>query len=138
MRQGSGFHLNGLAKYTQYEIEGYSMIATAEGLLHRWGKWSRDNPGLLFSTTNIIGRVMEEGAGASQPSGKPEMPMPRDIELTEVAVLKMADEIKHPIILKYVNRMPPGLASRECHIHPREYNKLVNFGIYFVAGFIAK
>ena len=115
------------------------MIATAEGLLHRWGKWSRDNPRLLLSSTSILGRVMEEGAsGASQATGKPEISMADDIALIERAVLRLDDEFKLPIVLRYVQRMPAGQACKACHLHPREHTKILGYGIYFVAGFIAK
>ena len=114
------------------------MISAAEGLLHRWGKWGRDNPGLLFSSTNILKRVQDEGAGASQPAGKREIPMSDDIAVVEQCVLMMDDDIKAPIILKFVSRMPPGQLSKACHLHSREINKLIGYGVYFLAGYIAK
>ena len=114
------------------------MIAAAEGLLHRWGKWGRDNPGLLISSTNILKRVQDEGAGASQPAGKVEIPMSDDIALVERCVLLMDDSIRTPIILKYANRMASGQACKFCRLHPREHKKMIGFGIYFLAGFIAK
>ncbi len=109
----------------------------AEGMLYQWGKWAHDNPGLLLSTINILGRVMDEGAGSSHVDVNPEIPMPDSVATTEKVVLLLDDDVQTPLILKYVKRMSPGQASKECHCHYREYNKLIQFGIYFLAGYIS-
>lgn len=111
------------------------MIQIAEGFLYRWGKWCNENPGQCIS---ILGRYIDEGAGAAHIATNPEIPMSDEIQLTEEAVLLLVDtDSQLPLVLKYVERTSPREACRRCKCHPREYNKLVNYGIYFVAGYIS-
>ncbi len=80
---------------------------------------------------------MDEGAGSSHVDVIPEIPMSDSVATTEKAVLLLDAEVQKTLILKYYKRMSPGLASKECHCHYREYNKLIQFGIYFLAGYIS-
>lgn len=108
----------------------------AENLLFSWGRWSRDHPGLLMSSKNIIGKCMDEAFGASQVSVKPEISMPAQIEKAENIVLSMPNELREVMILKYVAKKYARDACKIVHCGNSEYYNRINMGISFTAGYL--
>lgn len=112
------------------------MDRDAESVLITWGRWSRDNPGLLISSRGVIGRCMDEGAGASQISLKPQISMPQVVELCEDIVLSMGQDIKDAVILKFVLRHTIRDGCRIVHCSSREFFDRINMGISFTEGWL--
>lgn len=110
----------------------------AEDLLFRWGRWSRDNPGLKFSSCSTLGRVIEEGPGAGQVSRGTQIPMPEPIELCEQIVLSMPSDLQDAIIAKYVHRLRDMDASKSIHHGITQYRVLVMNGVMWTAGYLAR
>ena len=108
----------------------------AETLLRLWGRWSRDNPGLLISSVSVIGRCMQEGAGASHVRAKDVITMPTLVELTEAIVLEMSDDLRDAIVLKFVRKMYARDACKLVHCGTSEYYNRVNLGVMFTTGWL--
>ena len=74
----------------------------ADKLLDRWGEWSRSNIGNGYSATNIIGRIMVEGAGASHDGEYQGIVRPEDIAICEKAITRMNRPMKRTTKCKYL------------------------------------
>lgn len=104
----------------------------------QWGRWSRDNPGLLISSRGVIGRCMDEGAGASSATaGLYEIPMPNLVEITETIVLAMDEDIREAVIVRYVKRRTTREGSRDMHCGETEFRSRVNQGVAFANGYLS-
>jgi len=110
------------------------MIKDAENLLRVWGNWGRDHPGLLISSRSTIGRCMDEAEGASIMSVRPEIHMPRLVEIGEDIVLSMSTDIQDVMILKYVKKWYARDACRRIGVSSAHYYNLISYGIYYTAG----
>ena len=110
------------------------MIKDAENLLRVWGDWGRHNPGLLISSRGTIGRCMDEGEGASIISVKPEIHMPKLVEMCEDIVLSMDTDIKDVMLLKFNRKWYARDACRRIGVSSAHYYNLISYGIYYTAG----
>lgn len=110
---------------------------TATHLLQEWGRWSRTHTGVAldFPARGVIGRVMDEGPAAGEASNR-EIPMPNLVAITEDILLKMPEDLRTALELKFVDRQPDRRACRTMHVGHTAYRERVMAGVAFLEGFI--
>ena len=107
----------------------------ADHLLRQWGNWSRKGGRHTgYPSRSVIGRIMDEGPGASQPTG--DIPMPNLVKLTEEIVLQLPRELQIAVELKYVDRMSDKRACMNMACGHSMYRQKLWSGIAFVEGYL--
>ena len=107
----------------------------ADHLLWNWGRWSRGNPGLLLSSRNILGRILDEGPGASH-EHPGEIPMPSLVQLIENIVLAMPIDMRNAVVMKYVRRFTDRDGCKRVKCGATEFRNRVNMGVSFTSGYL--
>lgn len=113
-------------------------MKTANHLLHEWGRWSRTHSGvsLQFPRRSVLGRVIDEGPAAGQPTNT-EIPMPNLVRITEEVLLIMPAANRVALELKFVYRLSDRVACRDMHCGHTAYRALVSAGIAYLEGYLA-
>jgi len=96
----------------------------AEIMLTAWGRWQQGGQG---GDINIIGRCMDEGAGASHitVSGLPHMsPM---VEVVEHFLLTQSTPIRYAVDHRYIYQSPDDYAAKKLRISPDTYRARVDY-----------
>ncbi len=109
----------------------------ADKLLDRWGEWSRGS-GIGYSSTNIIARIMVEGAGAAHESEFQGISMAEDVAQCEKIVTNMDSIMKRAVKNKYLFRVPNIEGCKRCHCSESTYKQRVVAAQWFVAGNMAQ
>lgn len=92
--------------------------------LESWGAWAKDSEVRAWPAVTLLGRIIEQGAGAGQ-SGKPPINMPADIAATDAAVCRLGDIDKRAIKLYYVKWQPVENLARLMHMRTRQYQNVL-------------
>ena len=74
-------------------------------MLDAWGDFMRGQEDIGYSKINILGRVGDEGLGASHENVRAIIETPRNIQHVEKVVLSMAPKIRKVITHKYIYRL---------------------------------
>ena len=110
-------------------------ITEAELLLENWGRWNRGYQSLGISK-HIIGRVMDEGAGASHSTVKTEPHMSPAVEITELCVLQMDKPLQRVCKFKYIGQWSDRDAAKRLKLTLDIYEIRVNQAVLVVAEFV--
>lgn len=115
---------------------------TREGaiqFLKEWGFYIRTNRyhDLGYPHENVIGRIMREGAGASQTTVPQETPIPEGFEIVNSVVVKMERTVKAAIYERYVYQSSDKKGMELCKCGRTEYRSRIDSGIMFLAGYLA-
>ena len=107
--------------------------------LKQWGHYIRTNRhhDLGYPHENVIGRLMREGAGASQATVPIDTPVPDGFESVNRVVLQMERTVKAAIYERYVHRHIDKQAIQVCHCGRTEYRNRLNAGAMFLAGYLS-
>ena len=115
---------------------------TREGaiqFLKEWGFYVRTSRyhDLGYPHENVIGRIMREGAGASQSSVPQDPPIPDGFDMVNAVVVKMECLVKQSIYERYVYQHSDKKAMSVCGCGRTEYRNRLDRGAMFVAGYLA-
>ena len=106
----------------------------ADKLLDQWGEWSRGDFQNGHAKTNIIGRIMVEGAGASHDSEYQGIIMPESVEKCEKAITLMNLKMKRVTKCRYLWQLTIKDSSRRCRCSESTYRQRLDSVMWFVAG----
>ena len=84
--------------------------------LQRWGIYIRNDKKLGGSSISIIGRMMEEGPGASQATSLIVGDVPEGVETIQYIYLDMPEELKDVLRVKYIENKNNNIGRRLLHI----------------------
>ena len=111
--------------------------ASAEVMFLQWGQWVRGNESNGL-TTNIIGRCIDEGPGASHSTVQGESHMSETVETVERCVLVMPKVIRRVCMHRFVGNEPDYLAIKKLKCGQRTYENRINAAIHFLIDFITE
>ena len=108
----------------------------ASSLLRQWAGYLRHNHTdyLGYPRENILGRVMREGAGASQATAPSEYSPPVYFETIDRIVSHMEPLLRQAIYYRFVDRLKDAEAAGKFKCSKSEYRNRVDRGIIFTAG----
>ena len=113
-----------------------SNLQQAEICLLAWGAWNRGNSSLGISGTSIIGRCIEEGAGASHSTLSTEAHMSRVVELTERCVLEMEKPLQRVCKYRYIGEELDEQAAKKLNLSVDIYQTRINQAVHFLADYL--
>ena len=113
-----------------------SNLQQAEIFLIAWGAWNRGNSSLDISGMSIIGRCIDEGAGASHSTVSTEAHMSRVVELTERCVLEMEKPLQRVVKRRYIGQEFDEMAARKMHLTLDVYQTRINQAVHFLADYL--
>jgi len=111
--------------------------ASAEVKFIQWGEWVRGNESSSLKT-NIIGRCMDEGAGASHSTVPGEAHMSQTVEVVERCVLVMPKVIRRVCMHRYVGQEPDYKTIKKLRCGQRTYENRINQAIHILIDFITE
>lgn len=112
-------------------------IAEAAMRIYRWWRASREGQYLGFASRSVLGRVIEEGAGASHTGIRPAPWMsPADEEIDRL-VAKMPSELRDALIADQKRSVPTKVICAKLHCTPAEFHRRKEGALGFVAGVLS-
>ena len=93
----------------------------AEVLLSAWGCWNRGNASLDYPRLSVIGRVIEQGPGASHTTIPGEPDMSPAVQLVERFILTLKPPFRYAINHRYIYNSPDNYAAKRLHCSPDIY-----------------
>ncbi len=109
-------------------------LADAEIMLMCWGQYMRGNhESLAISGISIIGRCIDEGAGASQSTARVEPHMPRRVELVERCLLEQPKTLVRVCKHKFIGHEANIIIAKKLRISEDICDTIINQAIHNVA-----
>jgi len=108
----------------------------AEILLLAWGQWQRGHQTLGYTGRNVIGRIIDEGCGASHSTTTQEPHMSRAVEIAERCILEMGKPLQRVCKHKYIGQEIDFVAAKKLRITLEIYQTRVNQAILVVAEYV--
>ena len=102
--------------------------------LQRWGIYIRNDKKLGRSSISIIGRMMEEGPGASQATSLIISDEPEGVATIQYIYLDMPDELKSVLRVRYIENRRHEIARRVLNISMRSYRETISQAEGYVQG----
>jgi len=110
-------------------------IAEASMRISHWWRSTREGLHLGFAARSVLGRVIEEGAGASHgydPHVAPWM-SPADEQIDRL-VARMPDELRDALVLDMKRGLPMKMIVAALNCSPADFNRRKERAVGFVAG----
>ena len=113
-----------------------SHLSEAEVMLLAWGSWQRGNEHNGYSTINILGRIIDEGCGASHSTTTREPHMSASVEIAEYCILHMTKPLQRVCKHKFIGLEPDIVAAKKLRTTLDIYQTRVNQAILVVAEYV--
>lgn len=102
--------------------------------LEAWGRWSRDKLA-PWPTRTVLGRMMDEGPGASHETTGGEIP--EAVQQTDRAVAHLGEVDRRVIRVYYTEWAPLEVMARRLKMRPRQFQAVLNRARWRVSGYLA-
>lgn len=104
--------------------------------LEAWSRWARDKAPGGWPERTILGRLIEEGPGASHGTGQVS-DMPETVAITDRAVAHLSGEDRAVIREYYLKWAPRELLARRLKLSLRRFDAVLNRARWRVCGYIS-
>lgn len=103
--------------------------------LEEWGKWAKGSEAKAWPQTTMLGRVIEQGPGASQ-SGRPPVEMPDPVAVVDAAVSRLGAIDRGVVQTYYIRWEPIEVMARRKHMRVRQFQNVLRRARWRILGFI--
>lgn len=104
--------------------------------LEMWAKWARDKAPNGWPERTILGRLIEEGPGASQ-SSHTTSDMPEGIAETDRAVGHLPDEDRKVVRQYYLHWAPRDVMARKLRMPLTKFDSVLNRARWRICGYLS-
>ena len=104
--------------------------------LEQWARWAKDKPPNGWPERTILGRLIEEGPGASHCTSFTS-DIPDHIAHVDRAVGHLSHDDKRVIRAYYLSWMPREFLAIKLRISPRRLDTILNRARWRIAGFLS-
>ena len=109
-------------------------IGDAALRVYHWWRSTREGQYLGIASRSVLGRVIEEGSGASHAGTRPPTWMSPEDEEIDRLVARMPDELRDALIADQKRSLPTKMICAKLHCTPAEFTRRKERALGFVAG----
>lgn len=104
--------------------------------LLEWASWSRGGEVRAWPARTLLGRIIEEGPGASEGT-RPPVAMPDAVAVVDAAVARLRALDRAVIRTYYLRWEPVEVMARRHHMRVRQFQSALRRARWHICGFIA-